>query len=91
MTLCCAGCGLLVVDNAEITYSNNLEFESVANHTCNPGFLLNGSATRNCGSCRWEGIAPSCGEYCKRYLFIVPPIQLPLNQCKNTSILVFLY
>ena len=40
---------------------NSLSLGSVANYTCDPGFILVGDRTRICGSNGiWSGMAPTC-------------------------------
>ncbi len=47
--------------NGAVSYSDGTEVGSVATHTCNTGYVLNGSAARTCGANgSWSGAAPTC-------------------------------
>ena len=55
-------CGLLIDPaNGDITYSDGTVEGSVATYSCDPGFMLEGEMTRNCGSNgEWTGPAVAC-------------------------------
>ena len=46
---------------AGFTSTSSRPMDTVATHTCNTGYTLNGGSTRTCGSDGvWSGSAPSC-------------------------------
>ncbi len=51
--------------NGAITYAPDMiadyDVDTVATHTCNPGFTLSGFETRVClAERRWSGLVPTC-------------------------------
>ena len=55
-------CGPLPApDNGEVELSGTI-FTSVANYSCNEGYILNGTQTRFCTIAEtWSGVEPVCG------------------------------
>ena len=46
--------------NGSVSTAEGTTYLSVANYSCDVGFLLNGSNTRVCGNVTWEGTTPEC-------------------------------
>ena len=66
-------CQSLSLTNGTISYSDpTLGEGSVATHSCDTGYTLNGGSTRTCQTDgTWNGSAPICeGEHIKRHLFL---------------------
>ena len=57
-----ADCGLLPgILNGDVTMSPDTEFGAVTNYSCDPGYVLRGTDTRNCDADeQWDNSEPFC-------------------------------
>ena len=57
-------CALLSLDNGDVTFTNGVAINSVATHTCEPGYRLlpEGGQVRTCSASGWSGQDVTCGE-----------------------------
>ena len=54
-------CLSLSLTNGTISYSDSLGVDSVATHSCDTNYTLNGDITRTCqNDGTWSGLAPTC-------------------------------
>lgn len=58
-----AGCGQLSLENGMVTYTNRYIVGSVATHTCDTGYRVEGDATWTCTESGWDGQNITCGKH----------------------------
>ena len=60
-----AECASLSLDNGDMTFTNGVAINSVATHTCDPGYRLlpEGGQVRTCSTDGWSGQDVTCSEF----------------------------
>ena len=57
------------------TFITTTTFDSVVNHTCNEGFILNGASQRTClENSSWSDSLPTCNRKFIKIIYTYPPV-----------------